>query len=291
MRDFLWLGIAMAFYLPGTPQTAPGTAKIVIEVEDQSGAVVAGATVEVSPRPEDVPAELTTDSDGTARLVLPLGDYDLTVTKPGFAKFQKHIEIRDTAPQTVPVQIRVGTAGGPTVTEVEGARLQTESVLPNARTASFPEESEYPSPDKRYVIVEINNRREPYHTVFLRDNARGTQRKLFTYGRHISLLWNISGTTFAVTDYVGSNSSQVSVYAVDEGRAPVRALDLLFSELPEDARKALRAELTNHHVYLEASAWVAPTVLSVEVSGHGSANPGGFKRFYEAKLPESWPSQ
>lgn len=290
MRAFPWLGIAMMSCLPGISQTAPETAKIVVVVEDQSGAVVAGARVEIQPLPPNVQADSATDNRGNLSLVVPLGSYDIAVTKPGFAELEKHIEVRDTAPQTPLIQIRVATYDGPAAIGPEELALATESAFANARTASFPKESEYRSPDKRYVIVGVNSDREPHHTVFLRDNVRGSRRKLFTYGRSVALLWNINSTTFAVTDYVGSDSAQVSVYSVDERCAPVQVLDLLLNQVPENARTTLRAELTNHHEYLEASAWLSPTVLSVELSGYGVRNAKGFKRFYEARLPESWAS-
>jgi len=199
-------------------------------------------------------------------LSLLLGSYDLIVTAPGFAKSEKHIEVRDSETQTIEFQIRVATYDGPMVEPILPP-LTVELVYPNAFQASFPKESEYSSPDRHYVIVGVNSDREPYHTVFLRDNVSRTRRKLFIYARHIGLLWNANSATFAVTDYVGSDSSQVSIFSVDESRAPIRVLDLLLSQVPDDARKTLRTELTNHHVYIEASAWLSPTVLSVQLSG------------------------
>jgi hypothetical protein len=272
------------------PQSKADKASVIIIVEDVSGAVVANADVEVRPAPPDSRSDFVTGNDGKFSLLLPLGGYDVLVKgPPGFEKSAKHIEVENAETQTINIQLQVGMSDGP-AGELLTPPLTPEPVYPNVFPASFPKESNYASPDKRHVIVGINSDHKPYHTVFLRDAVHGTQHKLFTYGRSINLLWNANSATFAVTDYVGSDSSQVSAFSVDEQRAPVRVLDLLLDELPEDARKKLRTELTNHHVYVEASAWLAPTVLSVRISGYGDANPNGFHRLYRVSLPESWAS-
>src|SRR5262249_30931269 len=146
---------------------------------------------------------------------------------------------------------------------------------------SFPEQSQAESPDGRYVVVGINSDIEPYHTVFLEDRHLKTRRKLFTYERHIVVLWKADGKLFAVTDYVGSNNSRCTIISVDEKAQPIEVTVVLSHQLAEASRKRLQNRLSNHHVYVEAMVWDGPTSLQVKVSGYGDEDRAGFTEFYE----------
>jgi hypothetical protein len=154
----------------------------------------------------------------------------------------------------------------------------------NVLPVSFPMHSRAVSPDGRYVIVGVDSNSEPHHKVFLKDVVLKTRRKIFDYNRNIVLLWANDSKSFAVTDYVGSNTSQCSVFSVDETVRPIQLLDNLLPALSKPAREQLKRQLSSDHVYVEASAWTAPEVLTVKISGYGEANPKGFEQFYSVQL-------
>jgi hypothetical protein len=155
----------------------------------------------------------------------------------------------------------------------------------NVFPVSFPAQSQAVSPDGRYAVVDIDSDRKPYHRVFLEDRFLHTRRNLFNYERHVVLLWDADSRMFAATDYIGSGTSTCSIISVDDKVARMQALDLLFRQLGEDAKKILQGQLSNHHVYVEASEWWGSTSLVVTVSGYGDRDAKGFKQAYNVLLP------
>jgi hypothetical protein len=224
--------------------------------------------------PNTIETNLTTDGNGRLSIVVPSGTYNLNVKFPGFAPITKRIVVQNATPQTIDVVLKVQSCP-------PGPCYLVTSVLP----VPFPEQSQAVSPDGRYVIVGINNNAEPYHTVFLEDRALTTRRKLLTYDRHIALLWGNDSKSFAVTNYVGSNGSRCTVISVDQKVPPIEVVDSLLRALSKDARERLSRQLSNDHVYVEASVWnSSSTALTVKISGHGDADPSGFTQFYNVYL-------
>src|ERR1700730_11100862 len=115
------------------------------------------------------------------------------------------------------------------------------------KIVSFPEQSQAPSPDARYVIVEEENHAEPFHTAILEDRVLKIRRKLFDYDRSIDLLWNPDSKSFAVTDYEGSDYSRGSIIFTDQTIPTSPVCDKLTKALTERDRRSL---LENHHVYI-----------------------------------------
>lgn len=145
------------------------------------------------------------------------------------------------------------------------------------KIVSFPEQSQAPSPDARYVIVEEENHAEPFHTAILEDRVLKIRRKLFDYDRSIDLLWNPDSKSFAVTDYEGSDYSRCSIIFTDKTIPTIPVWDKLTKALTERDRRSL---LENHHVYIAAVQWISVTALKVKVWGYGELNPSGFTRLY-----------
>src|ERR1700684_4500591 len=81
-------------------------------------------------------------------------------------------------------------------------------VLTDVMPVSFPERSQAASPDGRYVIIGVHTDSPPHHTVFWDHHAQKTRRELFDYDRHIVLLWANDSKSFAVTDYIGNETSR-----------------------------------------------------------------------------------
>jgi hypothetical protein len=162
-------------------------------------------------------------------------------------------------------------------------------VLTDLMPVSFPERSQAASPDGRYMITGVDTDPPPHDAVFLEDRALKTRRKLFDYDRHIALLWANDSKSFAVTDYMGSDTSRCTVVSVDKSVRPIHVLDMLSPALNKDAREQLESQLSNQHVYVEAFVWAAPTVLTVKVSGYRDADRAAFEVFYDVQLNTAQP--
>lgn len=270
-RALLLAGMFLPLCAPLAAQEQYQPAYVVLEVTDQSGAAVPNAQVQILPLPNTLGKNLTTGSDGKLILELPPGTFDLSVKQPGFATATKHIEVQPGTYQTIAILLKV-PYGGPSVVVTSDLRVL------------FPEKTQAPSPDGRYVIVGVNSESSPHHRVFLEDRVRKTRRKLFNYDRNIVLLWHYNSKWFAVTDNFASDGSRCTIFSVDKKIRPMPVLDLLFRALYPSSRDDLKTFLSNHHAYVEAVAWDGPMILKVKVSGYGDANPGGFTKFYEAQL-------
>lgn len=155
---------------------------------------------------------------------------------------------------------------------------------PVSSPVSFPAQSEVVSPDGRYALSNVDSELDPHHTVFLEDRVRKTRRKLFNYGRHVVVLWNSESRLFAVTDFVGSDTSKCTVFSVDEKSAPLPVLDLLLRQLGEEEKRRLQSQLGNHHAYVEGWMWNAPRSLTLKVWGYGDNDPAGFTEFLDVPL-------
>jgi hypothetical protein len=162
-------------------------------------------------------------------------------------------------------------------------------VVTDALLVSFPAQSQVASPDGRYAIIGVDTDSAPHHQVFLEDRVLKTRRNLFDYDRRIVLLWANDSKSFAVTDYLGSDTSKCSVISVDKTVRPIQVLDMLFPALNKDAREKLESRLSNRHIFVEAFAWAAPTVLTVKVSGYADADRATFEEFYDVQLHPAQP--
>lgn len=89
-------------------QGTKSTASVTIVVKDESGAFVPHAQIKLSPSPTTAPQNLETGADGELLVDLTPGSYDLSVTLTGFKRWNQHIQVPDTAPQTISVVLKVG---------------------------------------------------------------------------------------------------------------------------------------------------------------------------------------
>jgi Tol biopolymer transport system component len=142
---------------------------------------------------------------------------------------------------------------------------------------SFPSDQTAPSPDGRYVVLNVDSDKEPEHTLFLVERPSKAKRKLLVYGRYTEALWNPNSDLIAITDYAGSNVAQCLVFSTS-GRAPVDIGEQITRTVRGKKERASIQE--NDHVYFAGIAWTSPRTLKVKVWGHGDADPSGFKRFY-----------
>src|SRR5437588_4177025 len=79
-------------------------------VKDPSGAVIAGATVEINFPVTGYQRQTTTGSDGSFHFAnVPFNPYHLTVTAPGFNSYSQDVDVRSTVPTTLQIGLKVGT--------------------------------------------------------------------------------------------------------------------------------------------------------------------------------------
>lgn len=122
-------------------QTQSTTGVIQGTVSDSSGAVVAGANVEITNVDTNLKRAYTTDSDGRfVALSLPPGSYTVNVSKSGFAAYKQE-KISVMVGNAVNLSPRLGVSGGSTVVNVSGTpdidptKTESSSTL-NERTVA-----------------------------------------------------------------------------------------------------------------------------------------------------------
>jgi hypothetical protein len=148
----------------------------------------------------------------------------------------------------------------------------------------FPGPAHAPDPSGRYDVVyrELPTEApENRHELSLRDTAGGQQRRLLTFGRSAAVLWAPDGNAVAITNWLGSNVSEVTVFFSAGTPHPIDIDDELsraFGALPE--------RYQNDHVYVEAVRWLSARTLRFRLWGHGDHNPKGFNELFDFPLAE-----
>lgn len=117
------------------------------------------------------------------------------------------------------------------------------------------------------------------HRLFLKDLPTGHVTKILEFYRQIDVLWAPGGRFVAVTDWTGSNISQVLLF--QPGRKKVINLADSLDHLPEE-QPGISDSV---HVYFEAISWNGPRKLLFRVFGDtfDSAAPGlrPFEHYFE----------
>jgi outer membrane receptor protein involved in Fe transport len=121
--------------LPACLLAQDATGKITGVVTDQSGAVVANASVTVTNLATNFHKETQTDSSGSYQvLLLPIGKYKVTASAPGFEKVtmvpQNALEINQS--MRVDIQLPVGKLTDTVVVESTGSQVETENATVGA---------------------------------------------------------------------------------------------------------------------------------------------------------------
>jgi hypothetical protein len=102
----------------------------------------------------------------------------------------------------------------------------------------------------------------PEHSLVLRSRGATETVTLRTFGRWVRVLWSPDGSLLAVTDGLGSDKTQVSVYAVLSPGAEASqesVIDGAIGGVPNWA----------DHVYFEGIDWVDSRHLKVHAWGYG----------------------
>jgi len=118
------------------------------------------------------------------------------------------------------------------------------------------------------------------HQLLLKDLRSGEQRPLLHFGRWVDVVWSPDGTRVAITNGVGSDATEASVYSV-RAEQPVAVWAVLEHQV---GKEQLAFAAGAHHMYVEAKAWENDTTLAVRVWGYGGAKP--FDRRFRVRLPK-----
>ncbi len=160
----------------------------------------------------------------------------------------------------------------------------------NAQKISFPGvKSETKSPDGRYVIQNVDDeKREPAHTLTLIDTRNGSATKIYSYGRHVDVLWSPISSAFVVNDYEGSDASHPVLFTAPWTDRPADLREKLidFLRLRHEAKSVLR----NDHVYFSAQKWLSGDRILCQVTGYGDVDPKGFTKRYVYRLGDGFRS-
>jgi hypothetical protein len=158
----------------------------------------------------------------------------------------------------------------------------------NAQKVTFPgAKSETKSPDGRYTIQNADDeKQDPAHTLTLIVTKDGSATKIYSYGRHVEVLWSPTSSAFVVNDYEGSDVSHPVLFTTPWTDRPVDLREKLMDFL-RSRGKATSAE-ENHHVYFSAQRWLSGNEILCQVSGYGDVDPKGFAKLYVYKLGDGF---
>lgn len=126
---FLFFGMLLVCGLTMPMLAQFTTARLSGAVFDPSGLALAGATVTVQNELTTYKRDTTTDSSGEYLFpVLPVGNYQLTVTMTGFVTYiQKGIELQVDKSVSLPVQMKLGTVSQQVTVNADASMVTTDS--------------------------------------------------------------------------------------------------------------------------------------------------------------------
>lgn len=137
---------------------------------------------------------------------------------------------------------------------------------------------ETPSPMSKYSVrYNTIDAEGPYgpHGLFLVDSATGESKLVLGFERSADVLWSPDGQFLAVTNWFGSNVSEVFVFQLTS---------LEKVEIRSVLKKAIgifpwERAIENLSEYFEALSWETSSTLKVRVNGHGLREGNGVENF------------
>ena len=130
---------------PARAQSQATTGSIEGSVTDSNGAIVPDARIVATNAQTGLTREVTSNTEGLYRLLLlPVGDYDVTIEKQGFASVKRQ-GVKVQVGQKVPLDIELGAAGASETVSitteapiVETTRTQVSSTVSDVAVANLP---------------------------------------------------------------------------------------------------------------------------------------------------------
>ena len=130
----------------------------------------------------------------------------------------------------------------------------TSAVFPGSRTHLL-------SPDKHFELINVDNDKEPYHSVSLKDRKTGERRRVYQYERSAAVLWAPDSKHFAVNDHAGSDFTNTYIIAIDQDAPRV--------DVQEQIRQLVDDLGGGDHEYYGVSRWLDSRTVVVRHWGHG----------------------
>ncbi len=148
------------------------------------------------------------------------------------------------------------------------AALQSHTEFPGVRPST--------SPNHRYVISWTEpTGASPEHSLFIADRRTHTRRLLYSFNRHVAVLWSPDSALIAITDSGGSDYAEVFVASPHSGSPqPVR--------LPPTIQTAVAP---HGHVYVRAVRWLSPSRLLLAVDAYDSRIAPPLKKRFSVSIP------
>jgi hypothetical protein len=130
------------------------------------------------------------------------------------------------------------------------------------------------SPDSRWFVrCETTKQSDGFlHTVYLGRSGEKKEEAIWQATRSCDVLWSADGRCLAITDWTGSNLSEIQI--VDVGTAKAHRLEVAGVE------KLIQKEEMEGHFYYEALRWETSRRLQIRVFGHTDENPSHGFAYY-----------
>jgi hypothetical protein len=139
---------------------------------------------------------------------------------------------------------------------------------------NFPKSRSSVSPDFRWLARCVTEKQADgfLHTVLLSRFGATKEEAIWQATRSCDVLWSDDGARLALTDWTGSNLSEI--YVVDVAAPKARRL-----EVAGVAKLILNEELSGH-CYFEALRWEPNHRLAIRIFGHTDENPSHGFAYY-----------
>jgi hypothetical protein len=146
--------------------------------------------------------------------------------------------------------------------------------LCSAAGCKFPSSVSCLSPDKKWVLkCKSSMEKDGSYLHVLTLNAQGTTKdakevEVYRFDRSCDALWSTNGHYLALTDWLGSNVSEILIVAA---KTPFQTKPI--SEIVGNMGPFLSKEEREGHIYYEAMEWLDEGKLRIKVFGHTNVAP------------------
>ena len=124
LYSFLILGLVFLLASAAVRGQSGNSGSIEGAVKDPSGAVIAGAAVEITNPVSGYTRTASTGADGTFRFGnVPFNPYHLTVTQQGFKSYTQDFDVRSSVPVVAQISLQLGAAATSVTVEANGGDL------------------------------------------------------------------------------------------------------------------------------------------------------------------------
>lgn len=154
--------------------------------------------------------------------------------------------------------------------------VATQTAGAYAIGVSFPGQRAWLSPSKKWKIeCKEDKEHEGAFALVLENTSTGIKNEIFEGGSYCDVLWSLDESRIAITDWLGSNCSEIFIQRASERGAA--------KELPEskNSLNVISEEESAGHCYREAVYWDNSGRLYFRVFGHTDTNPStGFIYYF-----------